>query len=355
VLTLYRRHRSSCPHADDRYFRKCRCAVWCEGTIEGKYLRQSLKTRSWERGEELKKQLDVNRAELKPKAPITVTDALDKFIADCESRNLNTSTLAKYKLLRKKLEEFARERALLLLGELDSESLRAFRQSWKQSPRTSSKMLERLRSFFNYAVGNGWLPQSPARPIKAPETKPSPTLPFSIKDVQGILANTDSRSSVFFRVLLHSGLRIVDAAMLTPDRLQDGKLFLYQQKTGVPVRVPLPPDLSLDLSKLTLTGGYYFILNSDRTSSVADRYRRKLAAAGKAAGVSNAHPHRFRDTFAVRLLEKGVPLETVSILLGHTDVKTTQRNYAPWVKSLQDNLEKAVALTWQKPKLVRVK
>ena len=41
-------------------------------------------------------------------------------------------------------------------------------------------------------------------------------------------------------------------------------------------------------------------------------------------------------------LEKGVPLETVSILLGHKNIQVTQRHYAPWVKSRQIALEEAV-------------
>lgn len=47
------------------------------------------------------------------------------------------------------------------------------------------------------------------------------------------------------------------------------------------------------------------------------------------AGVVNGH--RFRDTFAVELLLKGVPLERISILLGHRGAKVTERHYAPWV------------------------
>lgn len=42
-----------------------------------------------------------------------------------------------------------------------------------------------------------------------------------------------------------------------------------------------------------------------------------------------AHPHMFRDTFAVELLLSGVPMEDVSILLGHTSIKTTEGSYAP--------------------------
>ena len=58
------------------------------------------------------------------------------------------------------------------------------------------------------------------------------------------------------------------------------------------------------------------------------------------------HAHRFRDTFAVELLLAGVPLERVSILLGHTSVKITEKHYAPWVKARQEKLEEAVRDAW---------
>jgi integrase len=41
------------------------------------------------------------------------------------------------------------------------------------------------------------------------------------------------------------------------------------------------------------------------------------------------HPHMFRETFAVEMLLAGVPLEQVSILLGHKSVKITEKHYAP--------------------------
>src|SRR5262249_47969711 len=44
--------------------------------------------------------------------------------------------------------------------------------------------------------------------------------------------------------------------------------------------------------------------------------------------IKNGHPHRFRDTFAVSLLVKGVSIEVVSKLLGHGSIKVTERHYA---------------------------
>ena len=48
------------------------------------------------------------------------------------------------------------------------------------------------------------------------------------------------------------------------------------------------------------------------------------------------------------LLEKAVPLEEVSKLLGHESIKTTERHYAKWVKGRQDRLDELVIGTWKK-------
>ena len=64
------------------------------------------------------------------------------------------------------------------------------------------------------------------------------------------------------------------------------------------------------------------------------------------AKVKGAHSHRFRDTFAVSLLENGVSIENVSVLLGHSSVRITERHYKPWVKTLQKKLEDEVRKAW---------
>jgi integrase len=62
--------------------------------------------------------------------------------------------------------------------------------------------------------------------------------------------------------------------------------------------------------------------------------------------VPPGHAHRFRDTFAVELLKAGVPMERVSVLLGHSSIKVTEKHYSPWVRARQEQLEADVRRTW---------
>jgi len=154
------------------------------------------------------------------------------------------------------------------------------------------------------------------------------------------------RALVLF--LVNSGLRISDAVTLEKTRVQDDSLFLYTQKTNVPVRIPLPADVTEALAATPSVRGQYFFWTGDSKpkSAIGDR-QRTLSKLFLLAIVRNGHAHRFRNTFAVTLLEHGVALEDVSILLGHTSIKTTQKHYALWVRARQERLENCLRNTWQ--------
>jgi integrase len=64
------------------------------------------------------------------------------------------------------------------------------------------------------------------------------------------------------------------------------------------------------------------------------RLYERMFGVGRAAGVLDAHPHRFRDTFAVDLLARGASLYDVAKLLGDT-VDTVEKHYAPFVRELR--------------------
>jgi integrase/recombinase XerD len=101
-----------------------------------------------------------------------------------------------------------------------------------------------------------------------------------------------------------------------------------QFKTRVPVYVPLPPfvvSALRDLHELFPARPYYFWTGVGKLETAVKSWKRTLATVFERAGVKGGHAHRFRDTFSVSLLLKGVPLETVSQLLGHRSTKVTEQ------------------------------
>jgi integrase len=182
--------------------------------------------------------------------------------------------------------------------------------------------------------------------------KVTPTLPFSADEMTRILDACDGypgnadRMKAFVLTMRHSGLRIGDTIALKRDRIKGNKLFLYTQKTGTPVNVPLPPAAVHALGKLSGDGELFFTSGRAKPQTARANWSRYLDTVFKAAKVPGAHSHRFRDTFAVSLLEAGVSIENVSVLLGHSSVRITERHYKPWVKTLQKKLEEEVRKAW---------
>ena len=150
-------------------------------------------------------------------------------------------------------------------------------------------------------------------------------------------------------LLRHSGLRIQDVACLERARLNDDKLFLYTQKTGTPVYCPLPPGVVEALKGQQNDTPEYFFWDgkSERETTVKswNRVFQKLFATCDPP-IVGGHPHRFRDTFAISLLLRGAELPNVSILLGHSSIRVTERHYSPWIKARQEQLEADVRRTW---------
>ena len=150
----------------------------------------------------------------------------------------------------------------------------------------------------------------------------------------------------------YAGVRVSDAVTLTTDRLDGNRLFLYTQKTGVPVYTVLPESVLrvLEATPRVTDTRYFWSGQGKRQTAVGDwqgKIKKVFDLAGISKGLGNAVSHRLRDTFAVELLQAGVPIERVSVLLGHQSVRVTERHYNPWVRSRQEQLEADVASAWK--------
>ena len=118
-------------------------------------------------------------------------------------------------------------------------------------------------------------------------------------------------------------------------------------KTGTPVYCPLPSTVIEALEACPRTNEeYFFWTGEEKKDTAAGNWRRSLRRLFTLAGVKGGHPHRFRDTFAVELLLSGVPLERVSVLLGHSSIRVTEKHYSPWIRARQEQLEADVERSW---------
>jgi integrase len=355
MLNLRRRHLSSCTHKHSAYL-KCRCPIWVVGALDGTFIRKSLDTRNLEKAESMRREIELGKLALER---VSVSEASERWIADCEARQLKPQSIRKYKEVK---SELCTKFGSAGVRSVSVDDVRKLRESWTYSGTTTAKRLELMRAFFSFCVASGWIEKNPAKGVKPPKAHPSPTLPYSEYEWRDILTALDVYGAIHVQsppriqkqlralVLLmrYSGLRISDAVSLKRDGVDsDGRLFIYQAKTGHPVSIPLAHCVLEALAALDNDHEpFYFWSGKAQLKTVLTEWQERLKKVFVIAGIPTGHGHRLRDTFAVELLQRGVSVQTVSILLGHRSIATTEKHYSPWVKSRQDALEAAVKLSW---------
>lgn len=242
---------------------------------------------------------------------------------------------------------------------LTRELLTGFAVTWEAlypSSQTRSVFRTRCRGFLRYCYEAQWLPRIPALPkITVNEV---PTLPLDAEEYARLLEAADTFKSppppaqvrALVQLMRSSGLAIRDALTLRADRVvRVGNrcgVVTVRQKTGTDVSVVLPPAVAREI--LAVAGKDYLFWDgeSDIVKSWTKYVMAPLFRAAKIERGGNMMSHRLRDTFAVDLLEKGVPMQDVSKLLGRGSIKTTERHYAKWVKGRQDRLDSLVEGSW---------
>ena len=371
MLTIYRRHKKGCPHrSEGREYRRCHCPIWVDGLIGTQDVRESLHLRDWQKASETIREWEArgSKQEEKKADLITIAHGWERFQDDLQARGLRKSTIYRYVLLQRQIAAFAATEGLTVLEQLDVDVLSRFRSTWKEGPLAASKKLERLRAFLGFCRDRKWIGDNPAKELKSPKFKLRPTMPFSQEEMirinaaatqkihaasMGCRRNKARLLRVLVLFLRYTGLRISDAVGCSTDRLRDGKIWLYTQKTGQHVYCPLPAFLTKELEVVPRASETHWFYGGNGTVETArKKWSEALAALFKDAKVSDGHAHRFRDTFATELLLDGTPIENVQNFLGHASVRVTEKHYSPWVRARQERAEADVKRSWERDPLI---
>ena len=164
--------------------------------------------------------------------------------------------------------------------------------------------------------------------------KESTNIDFLTLDELKAMASTDAPEDIKnpFLFCCFTGLRFSDVKALRWENIENGVIILRMKKTKEIVRVPLSDNAKRFLPE-TKEKGLVFQIGPLNTLT------RGLKVWAKEAGVNkNLHFHVSRHTFGTLALEHGAAIYTVSKLLGHRNVETTQI----YAKVLDEGRKKAV-------------
>lgn len=229
------------------------------------------------------------------------------------------------------------------LARIDSQVVRSYAARLRRDgrdPATLERHLSSLRSWFRFAIEQGWLTHNPATDVRAP--KKARALPKTLTREQARIAVEapaveDSvearRDRAILELLYSSGLRRAELLNLShTDFSTDGSEVRVTGKGNkerlVPVGRPAREAIAEWLrvrANLAETEERALFVGSNGARLSASTLAHRLHYWARRSGLETVlHPHRMRHSFATHLLEESADLRAVQELLGHARLGTTQ-------------------------------
>ncbi|MGH8327692.1 MAG: site-specific tyrosine recombinase XerD, partial [Steroidobacteraceae bacterium] len=258
-------------------------------------------------------------------------------------RGLSSNTLAAYKADLTALARWLGERGLAMAAtsRADLQDFIAWRVEAGARPRSTARQLSSFRRFFRYLVREGVIREDPTAEIAMPKIGRSLPKSLAEEEVEALLSAPEvsdplgNRDRTMLEVLYATGLRVSELVNLRHSQLNLNQGVIRILGKGNRERlIPIGEEAIRWLNEfgsgargeilLERQSEYLFpTRRGDRMTRQAfwhiiKRYARK---AGVARELS---PHTLRHAFATHLLNHGADLRVVQMLLGHSDLSTTQ-------------------------------
>ena len=274
----------------------------------------------------------------------TISALFAQVYEDMKSKTNNgfaPGTIKNWKVTKLHLEEFITKQYHLTdvpIKELNYKFIVDFesyaKTHWGCRINAVIKHIERIRKVVNLAVANNWLDKDPFLSYKAKKEKTKVTF-LTAEELERIelkqfLSNRLERVRDIFIFSCYTGLAYSDIEKLTPANIVlgiDGQKWIYtfRTKTDTKSNVPLLPQSLAVLEKYKEHAGISHInkLLPVITNIKTNEYLKEIASVCNIN--KNLTFHMARHTFATTItLTNGVPIETVSNILGHMSLRTTQ-------------------------------
>lgn len=261
---------------------------------------------------------------------------INKFIAYIEiEKNYSAHTILNY---RADLEEFFKFAGEVAIERIDYLLLRRFLAELKtknHKPRTQSRKLSSLRSFFKFLLREGLIRENPAILLMSPKLdKPLPKFLSEEQMVRFIEMPESSkelgkRDKAILETLYSTGIRVSELVNLNIDHVDFFANLIKVAGKGKKERIVPIGEKALEALKDYLDHrkkkSNILLLNKNgtriSTKAICDITHKYIRLLSENDHVS---PHTLRHSFATHLLNRGADLRSVQELLGHVNLSTTQ-------------------------------
>jgi site-specific recombinase XerD len=275
----------------------------------------------------------------------TLTKCIEGYMLSLYARRLSERTIESYETILRRFSEFLGKS--ITMADITPDHVRGFLASIKASNKTLLNYYITLSALWTWGTAEEIVPKNIIRGIEAPKPEKREIQPFSEDQVKDMLASlaksktytrpgkalsdhslrTSERNRAMLLLMVDTGLR---ASELCGLRIQDvdqkqSRIFVmgkgskerslpFSARTGQAIWKYLAsvPDRRPDQPVFLTVYGHDF----DRK-----QLRKLIVSIGSRAGVPNAHPHRFRHTFAIQYLRNGGDPYTLQRMLGHSTME----------------------------------
>ena len=269
-------------------------------------------------------------------------ELIEKFITCLRvEKGLSENTTQSYRRDLKKLAKVAGElgKSLLTLERNDILTVIASMKGKDESDATIARFISTIRGFFRFVQSEGFSKINPTAYLES--RKSWQTLPrfLTHEEINSILAKPDLETDLGIRdramleVLYATGLRVSELVGLKMNdiewdggslicfgkgskqrRVPVGRSAIHYLKIYLPVRGRLLGDFQSEL---------LFVEERGRPVT-RQKFWKIIKTYGKMADLEHVTPHMLRHSFATTLLMNGADLRSVQMMLGHSDISTTQ-------------------------------
>ncbi len=261
-------------------------------------------------------------------------------------KGLSPNTVAAYRRDMMKFDEFARKRKLLLEA-VTRDILVDFLASLyrqKLESRTVARHLVTLRNFFRFAQSQDYIPVDPSLNLESPKIRRSLPGYLRLDEVELLLSQPDEQTPLGMRdramleVLYSTGLRVSELVSLRVMDLDTAVGCVRCIGKGDKERIVPIGKKALNLVDRYLRDARPKLVGKGKQALATTLFINRrgspisrvgvwkiLSAYGRQAGLRvGSTPHMLRHSFATHLLERGADLRSVQLMLGHSDISTTQ-------------------------------